>query len=51
MVPNAADPAGAPTAVTVEIGLSDGVNTQITKGLNLGDKVVVQLASTTTNHQ
>jgi RND family efflux transporter MFP subunit len=49
MVPNAADPSGAPTAVTVEIGLSDGVNTQITKGLNLGDKVVVQLASTNTN--
>lgn len=49
MVPDAADSNAAPTAVTVEIGLSDGVNTQITKGLNLGDKVVVQLASTTTN--
>ena len=49
MVPNATDPTGAPTAVTVEIGLSDGVNTQITKGLNLGDKVVVQLASTPAN--
>jgi RND family efflux transporter MFP subunit len=49
MAPNPADPTGAPTAVTVEIGLSDGVNTQITKGLNLGDKVLVQLASTTTN--
>jgi len=35
-------------AVTVEVGLSDGVNTQIVKGLNLGDKVVVQLTSTTT---
>jgi hypothetical protein len=50
MAPNAADPTGAPTAVTVEIGLSDGVNTQITKGLNLGDKVLVQLTSTTTNN-
>jgi macrolide-specific efflux system membrane fusion protein len=50
MAPNPADPTGAPTAVTVEIGLSDGVNTQITKGLNLGDKVVVQLSSTTTNN-
>jgi RND family efflux transporter MFP subunit len=49
LVPNAADSTGAPTPVTVEIGLSDGVNTQITKGLALGDKVVVQLASTTTN--
>jgi RND family efflux transporter MFP subunit len=49
MVPNTSDPTGAATAVTVEIGLSDGVNTQITKGLNLGDKVVVQLASTNTN--
>jgi macrolide-specific efflux system membrane fusion protein len=50
MAPNPADPTGAPTAVTVEIGLSDGVNTQITKGLNLGDKVLVQLTSTTTNN-
>jgi RND family efflux transporter MFP subunit len=49
MVPNTSDPTGAATAVTVEIGLSDGVNTQITKGLNLGDKVVVQLASSNTN--
>jgi HlyD family secretion protein len=50
LVPNAADPTGTPTAVTVEIGLSDGVNTQITKGLNLGDKVVVPLASSTNNN-
>jgi multidrug efflux pump subunit AcrA (membrane-fusion protein) len=48
MVPHATDPQGALTAVIVEIGLSDGVNTVITKGLNLGDKVVVQLAATTT---
>jgi RND family efflux transporter MFP subunit len=50
MVPNATDAKGTPTAMTVEIGLSDGVNTQITKGLNLGDKVLVQLSSTTTNN-
>ena len=34
----------------MEIGLSDGVNTQITKGLSLGDKVLVQLTATTTNN-
>ncbi|MCX6032807.1 MAG: efflux RND transporter periplasmic adaptor subunit [Chloroflexi bacterium] len=39
LVPNATDPQGAPTAVPVEVGLSDGVNTQIVRGLNLGDKV------------
>jgi RND family efflux transporter MFP subunit len=50
LVPNTSVAQGAPTAVTVEIGLSDGVNTQITKGLNLGDKVLVQLASTTSNN-
>jgi multidrug efflux pump subunit AcrA (membrane-fusion protein) len=53
LTPNVTDPQGTPTVVSVEIGLSDGVNTQITKGLNLGDKVMVQLASTTstTNNQ
>jgi macrolide-specific efflux system membrane fusion protein len=50
MVPNAASAQSAPTAVAVEIGLSDGVNTQITKGLNLGDKVLVQLTSATTTN-
>jgi RND family efflux transporter MFP subunit len=52
MVPNTTDPAGAPEAVTVQVGLSDGTYTQITKGLNLGDQVIVQVkstASTTTN--
>jgi HlyD family secretion protein len=42
------DPAGQPKVVAVEIGLSDGVNTQITKGLNVGDKVLVQYQTTTT---
>jgi HlyD family secretion protein len=36
------DPQGEPTAVTVEVGLSDGVNTQITRGLKAGDKVIVK---------
>ena len=29
LVPNASEPGGAPVAVPVEIGLSDGVNTEI----------------------
>jgi hypothetical protein len=48
-----ADPAlpeGATVAVPVEVGLSDGVNTQITSGLKPGDQVVVQVeAAQTTN--
>ena len=48
-----ADPAlpeGATVAVPVEVGLSDGVNTQITSGLQPGDQVVVQVeAAQTTN--
>ena len=45
LVPNTTDPAGEPEAVPVEIGLSDGTYTQITKGLNAGDQVVVQLTA------
>jgi hypothetical protein len=45
LVPNTTDAEGAPEAVPVEIGLSDGTYTQITKGLNAGDQVVVQLSS------
>jgi len=41
------DPAAEPQAVNVEIGISDGVNTQILKGLNVGDKVVVRYTRTT----
>jgi HlyD family secretion protein len=48
LVPNAADPA-APQAVAVEVGLSDGVNTQIVRGLSLGDKVLVQLQASQSN--
>ena len=43
------DPTGAPTAVPVEIGLSNGTYTQITKGLNPGDQVVVQLSAAQSN--
>jgi RND family efflux transporter MFP subunit len=50
LIPNTSDPQGEPVAVPVEIGLSDGVNTQIVRGLNLGDKVVTRLAATTTNN-
>ncbi len=45
LVPNTTDPNGAAEAVPVEIGLSDGTYTQITKGLNPGDSVVVQLTA------
>ena len=38
LVPNTTDPNGAPEAVPVEVGLSDGTYTQITKGLNAGDR-------------
>ena len=51
LVPNTADPNGDPVAVPVEVGLSDGTYTQITKGLNPGDQVVVQVASTTSSSQ
>ncbi|MFZ1475957.1 MAG: HlyD family secretion protein, partial [Anaerolineae bacterium] len=51
LVPNSADPNGDPVAVPVEIGLSDGAYTQIVKGLNPGDQVVVQIASTTSSPQ
>ncbi|MBK6431308.1 efflux RND transporter periplasmic adaptor subunit [Candidatus Amarolinea dominans] len=51
LVPNTTDPNGDPVAVPVEIGLSDGAYTQIVKGLNPGDQVVVQIASTTSSPQ
>jgi HlyD family secretion protein len=39
---------GTGTVTTpVEVGLNDGVNVEIVRGLNEGDKVVVQYASTT----
>jgi RND family efflux transporter MFP subunit len=41
-------PEGATVAVPVEVGLSDGVNTQITSGLQPGDQVVVQVEAAQT---
>jgi len=50
LVPNTADPAGQPEAVPVEVGLSDGSYTQIVRGLNDGDKVVVEMAAAQSNN-
>jgi HlyD family secretion protein len=44
LVPSS-DPAGEPVSVPVEIGLSNGTYTEIVRGLNPGDQVVVQLSS------
>ena len=46
LVPNTTDPTGDPETVPVQIGLSNGTYTQIVKGLNAGDQVIVQLEST-----
>jgi HlyD family secretion protein len=43
LVPNTVDPAGEPETVPVQVGLSDGTYTQILKGLNAGDQVLVEL--------
>ncbi len=51
LVPNTTDPNGDPTAVPVEIGLSNGTYTQITKGLNPGDQVVVQMSASSSSNQ
>lgn len=48
LVPNPSDPAN-PVAVPVEIGLSNGAYTQIVRGLNAGDQVVVQLSDNESN--
>jgi multidrug efflux pump subunit AcrA (membrane-fusion protein) len=45
LVTASSEPEPEPVAVPVEIGLSDGVYTQIVRGLNEGDQVVVQLAA------
>jgi RND family efflux transporter MFP subunit len=49
LVPNTTDPAGQPEAVPVEVGLSDGSYTQIVRGLNDGDKIVVEMAAAQSN--
>ncbi len=38
-----------PTKVTVETGISDDTNTEITNGLNEGDKIVVKTVSSTSS--
>ncbi|MEI2690924.1 MAG: efflux RND transporter periplasmic adaptor subunit [Anaerolineae bacterium] len=48
LVPNASDPAN-PVAVPVQVGLSNGTYTEIVRGLNLGDQVVVQLSSSSSD--
>ncbi len=50
LVPNASDPA-SPVAVPVEVGLSDGIYTEIVRGLNAGDQVVIQLSSSANANQ
>jgi HlyD family secretion protein len=53
-VPNTSDPSGAPETVPVQIGLSNGTYTQIVKGLNPGDQVIVPLdtgSSSSSNSQ
>ena len=49
LVPNTTDAEGTPTAMSVEIGLSDGTYTEILKGLNEGDKVLVELSTSTSS--
>ena len=49
LVPNTVDPAGQPEAVPVEVGLSDGSYTQIVRGLNDGDQVIVELSAAQSN--
>ena len=50
LVPNTTDPTGQPEAVPVEVGLSDGSYTQIVRGLNDGDKVIVELSAAQSNN-
>jgi HlyD family secretion protein len=39
------DPAGDPVATPVEVGLSNGTYTEIVRGLNPGDQVIVQFSA------
>ncbi len=45
-VPNTMNPEGEPETVPVQVGLGNGMYTQIVKGLIAGDQVIVQLDST-----
>jgi HlyD family secretion protein len=48
LVPSS-DPEGDPILVPVEVGLSNGTYTEIVRGLNPGDQVVVQLSTSDSN--
>ena len=50
LVANNVDSEAEPEAVPVEIGLSDGVYTEIVRGLNLGDQIVVQFSAADSNN-
>jgi len=50
LVADPANPTAAPQSVPVETGLSDGTYTQIVRGLNVGDQVVVQMTTGATNN-
>jgi HlyD family secretion protein len=43
------DPAGDPVATPVEVGLSNGTYTEIVRGLNPGDQVIVQFSASDSN--
>jgi HlyD family secretion protein len=49
-VADSVNPAAEPQSVPVEVGLSDGTYTQITRGLNEGDQVVVEMTSSSNNN-
>jgi HlyD family secretion protein len=49
LTPNTTDPNGAAQTVAVEVGLSDGTYTQITEGLSLGDLVLVEVSTSSSD--
>ncbi len=51
MVPNTTDPDGTPETAPVEIGQSDGTYTAVLKGLNEGDKVLVEISTSTDDEE
>lgn len=46
LVANSREPEAEPEAVPVEIGLSNGIYTEIVRGLNVDDQVVIEIAGT-----
>jgi HlyD family secretion protein len=43
LLPGGSDPESSPQAVPVEVGISDGVYSEVIRGLNEGDQVIVQV--------